>query len=99
MTETEKKQRWTALASSGGVCAVCGRPLIDGEPQGAHRIAKTFPNYTKWGTWVINHPLNIVMVCSLACNQSCNIGNNPGKCIELISRMVKSEERKYREGR
>ena len=43
MTETERKQRWTALASSGGVCAVCGRPIIDGEPQGAHRIAKTFP--------------------------------------------------------
>lgn len=96
MNEAEKKQRRIALASSGGLCAVCGKPLIDGQMQGAHRIAKTFPNYTKWGTWVIDHPLNIAMVCSLECNQTCNIGNNPGKCLELISRIVQYEKRKYR---
>lgn len=95
MTETEKKQRKYALAVSGGVCEVCGKPLKDGQPQGAHRIAKTAPNYTKWGTWVIDHPLNIAMVCSLACNQACNIGNNPGKCLELISRIVNRESLKF----
>ena len=37
MTDSQKEQRRTALAWSGGVCEVCGRPLRDGQPQGAHR--------------------------------------------------------------
>ena len=39
-----KKQRRYALAISGGVCEVCGRPLRDGQPQGAHRIGNTKAN-------------------------------------------------------
>ena len=30
MTETEKEQRRYALAISGGVCEVCGRPYFRG---------------------------------------------------------------------
>ena len=40
MNEAEKAQRRYALAISGGVCEVCGRPLNDGQPQGAHRIGR-----------------------------------------------------------
>lgn len=96
MNEAQKRQRQYALAKSGGVCAVCGKPLLDGQMQGAHRIAKTFVNYTKYGTFIVDHPLNIQMVCSLECNQSCNIGNNPGKCIQLIDDIARYELRKYR---
>lgn len=48
MTEAEKAQRHYALAISGGVCEVCGRPLRAGQPQGAHRA--------KYGDLVIDHP-------------------------------------------
>lgn len=95
MTEAQTEQRRIALATSGGICEVCGKPLIDGQPQGAHRIANTLPNRAKWGSWVIDHPMNIAITCSLACNQSCNIGNNPYKCYELIGRMVKATMQKY----
>lgn len=77
MNEAEKWQRQYALTKSNGVCEICGAPLE--QMQGAHRIANTKANRAKYGSFVIDHPLNIAIVCSLACNQSCNIGNNPGK--------------------
>lgn len=97
MTEAQERQRRIALASSGGLCEVCGRPLNEGQPQGAHRIANTQGNRAKWGAWVIDHPLNIAMTCSLKCNQACNIGQNPGKCLELVGRILNQEKRRFPE--
>ena len=79
MNEAEKWQRQLALATSGGVCEVCGKTLTASTWQGAHRIANTKPNRAKWGDFVIDHPENIAIVCSLACNHVCNIGYNPGE--------------------
>lgn len=93
MTETETWQRQLALAKSGGVCEVCGKPLT--QMQGAHRIANTKPNRAKYGDLVIDHTLNIAIVCSLACNQSCNIGNNPGKSLRLVKQIIEYELRKF----
>ena len=93
MTETEKEQRRYALAISGGVCEVCGRPLRDGQPQGAHRIGNTKANRAKWGSWIIDHTLNGEYVCSLKCNDAMNIGNNPRKCYDLVQRIINSDAR------
>lgn len=93
MTETEEIQRKIALASSGGVCEVCGKVLTTW--QGAHRIANTKINRKKWGDFVIDHPLNIAIVCSLPCNDKCNIGNNPGKCFELIEKIIQREKKRF----
>ena len=62
MTEAEKEQRLKALSVCGSVCEVCGKPLTNSTWQGAHRIANTKPNRTKWGSWIIDHPLNIAIV-------------------------------------
>lgn len=96
MTEAEKKQRSLVYATSGGVCEICGRPLVDGQPQGAHRIANTKTNRFLWGANIIDHPLNMAATCSLSCNQAANIGQNPGKCWELVKKIVETELRKYR---
>lgn len=95
MNEAETWQRQKALASCGGVCEICGKTLTPSTWQGAHRIANTKPNRSHWGSWVIDHPLNIAIVCSLACNQVCNIGNDPGACLELVQRIVSQERLKY----
>lgn len=95
MKDAEKWQRQKTLAESGGVCEICFKPLSDGQAQGAHRIANTEPNRNKWGSWVIDHPLNIAMVCSLNCNQVCNIGNNPEKCLRLVKRIVEYDLRRF----
>ena len=55
MTEAEEQQRRYALAISGGICEVCGKPLNDGQPQGAHRIGNTKTNREKYGAFVIDH--------------------------------------------
>lgn len=94
MTEAEETQRRIALATCGGVCEVCGRQLTWSTWQGAHRIANTKPNRTKWGSWVIDHPLNIAIVCSLACNQVCNIGQNPGACLDLVQNILNYEKKR-----
>lgn len=88
MTEAQREQRRYALAISGGVCEVCGKPL-GVHAQGAHKIANTEANRKKWGSWIIDSPLNIAMVCSLKCNDACNIGNDPGACLDLVIDIVK----------
>lgn len=95
MTEAEEKQRKEAMASCGYFCEVCGKNLTYANMQGAHRIANTKANRKKWGDFVINHPLNIAIVCSLPCNDKCNIGNNPGKCFELIEKIIQREKKRF----
>lgn len=97
MTEAQKWQRQLALAQSGGVCEVCGKTLTQSTWQGAHRIANTQPNRSKWGSWIIDHPLNIAIVCSLGCNQVCNIGYNTGACLKLVKQIVEYDLQKHRE--
>lgn len=95
MNEAEEQQRRMALAISGGRCEVCGEPLGN-KAQGAHRIANTEANRRKWGAWIIDHPFNIKMVCSLKCNDACNIGNNPGACLDLVEQILGRERQKFR---
>ena len=96
MTEAEQVQREVALAKCGGVCEVCGKQLTASTWQGAHRIANTKPNRAKWGDFIIDHPENIAIVCSLECNHVCNIGYNPGECLRLIQKIVNKELQKYK---
>lgn len=95
MTEAQKEQRRYALAISGGVCEVCGRPLNDGQPQGAHRIGNTQANRAKYGDLVIDNPLNIGYTCSLACNGKLDISGNPAECIALCKKIYAREGLKY----
>lgn len=95
MTPEEWKQREIALATCGGVCEVCGKQLTHSTWQGAHRIANTKANRAKWGNWIIDHPANIAIVCSLKCNHVCNIGYNPGECLRLVQKIVNKELEKF----
>ena len=97
MNEAETWQRQAALAISGGVCEVCGKTLTTSNWQGAHRIANTKPNRAKWGNFVIDHPLNIAIVCSLKCNQVCNIGYDEGACLRLVQKIAKKELMRFPE--
>lgn len=96
MTEAQKEQRRQALTRSGGLCPVCGGSLNQyGTPQYAHKIANTEPNRRKYGSFFIDHWMNGDYVCSLGCNSSCNIGNNPGKVLDLLADILLYEMRKF----
>ncbi len=95
MTGAEENQRRQALAVCGGVCEVCGETLTNSTWQGAHRIANTKANRIKWGSWIIDHPMNIAIVCSLKCNHVCNIGYNPGECLRLVQKIVAHELKRF----
>lgn len=94
MTEAQKEQRQYALAISGGVCEVCGRPLNDGQPQAAHRIGNTQVNRRKYGDMVIDHPYNVGYTCSLECNSRLDISENPSRVMALILRIYQNEKTK-----
>ncbi|WP_449190085.1 hypothetical protein [Treponema lecithinolyticum] len=99
MTEQQKQQRQYALTTSCGVCAVCGKSLNTANAQGAHRIANTQANRKKWGSLIIDHPLNVAMVCSLKCNDACNIGYRPYEALRLAFTILGAEMRKYEVGK
>ena len=96
--DVTKNQHQYALATSGGVCEVCGRPLNEGQPQGAHRIGNTKANRAKYGNFIIDHRLNIGMTCSLKCNGKLDISKNTGDVIKLCKRIYEIEEQKYERG-
>ena len=85
MTEKQREQREKAYSRSCGVCAVCGKPLRAGQMQYAHAIAQKELWRNKYGSWVIDHTLNGEMVCSLACNQSVDVGSSYGNHLEVIA--------------
>lgn len=95
MNEAEEEQRRYALAISGGVCEVCGRPLRDGQPQGAHRIGNTKANRQKYGDLVIDHRFNVGMTCCLKCNGALDISGDTGAAIRLCARIYNAEARRY----
>ncbi|MGP1416102.1 MAG: hypothetical protein ACTTJ6_09320 [Treponema sp.] len=92
---TSKDQCRYALATSGGICEVCGRPLNEGQPQGAHRIGNTKANRAKYGNFIIDHRLNMGMTCSLKCNGALDISKDIGKVIKLCKRIYETELQKY----
>lgn len=91
MNEEIEKQRKYALAVSKGRCEVCGKPLLDGQPQASHRINQSLSSYKRWGTFIINHKLNIGYCCSLECNGKLDITQDPRKCLMLVADIVTYE--------
>ena len=95
MNAAEKRQRVEAMATRGEFCEVCGKALTPGTIQGAHRIANTKFNRSRWGSYIIDHPLNIALVCSLACNHVCNIGYSEGDCLRLVQKIIQRELKRF----
>ena len=92
MTEIEKQGRQYRYTIAGGRCEVCGKPINEfGTPQIAHCIAQGKSNLARYGSFFVQHRLNFRAVCSLRCNDACNIGNNPAKVIMLLSDILMYE--------
>jgi len=65
-------------------CQNCGAEAgFYGTPQLAHKIANTKYFRLKYGNEVIDHPLNRVLTCSLACNSAMNLGHSTARADEL----------------
>ncbi len=83
------EKRDELFAAAGWRSVVSGRPLSEGVPQLAHRIAKTRNRLEMFGDEVMNHPLNLVPVLDLRENDSCNIGGQKLQAEALISKIIK----------
>lgn len=97
MTDEQKEQREEAFKRSCGYCEVCGKSLYEGQMQAAHRITNDTVHRNRYGSFIIDHPLNVAYTCSLGCNASVDLGNNEGAILKLIAKIVSTEIRKFTE--
>jgi hypothetical protein len=67
---------------NSGVCEVCNKPLCHGTPQLAHIMEKSKANIKKYGLDLIDHPSNLMLVCSLRCNSAALIGKSKTELIK-----------------
>jgi len=83
-------QKYTAQE---GLCEVCKRNLFMGRPQLAHRIEDAKHWRRKYGKEIINHSLNLALVCDLGCNSSVLIGKKDRLREELVLKIKKTMEK------
>lgn len=92
MKTIEIMQRKEALSRFHGICPICKKPVITG--QYAHKIANKEMWRRKYGSFVIDHTLNGEYVCSLACNNSVDVGSSYGNHLEVIADILIEEYRR-----
>lgn len=73
------EERLRIYSRDGGICQACGEPVDINSFQVAHRIANTKANRSRWGTRVIDHPINKATTHPGRCNDAMNCGFNPSK--------------------
>lgn len=98
MTERQAEQREKAFERSGGVCAVCGKQLVEGAMQYAHAIGNTESNRKKYGSFFIDSTYNGCLVCSLECNADVDVGKSPGRVMEKLVEILTNEIRDFYRG-
>lgn len=97
MTEKQIEQRKERLQIAGGICEVCGKPLYEGQPQGAHIISNSKMNREKFGSFFIDSVANIKIVCSLDCNDKADISHNGGMGA-IVDQLIKILEYEIKKG-
>ena len=98
MTERQTEQREKAFERSLGVCAVCGKQLMEGAMQYAHAIGNTESNRKKYGSFFIDSTYNGCLVCSLECNADVDVGKSPGRVMEKLIEILTNEIRDFYRG-
>ena len=76
-----------------GICEICNEPLSGRTPQLAHILEKSKHNIKKYGIKVIDHPLNLRLVCSLNCNLKVLIGKSREEIIKQHVARIKINEK------
>ena len=72
----------------GHTCFICGNPIT----QRAHIISNSKVNRKRYGSEIIDSPLNWLCACSLECNALIDIGKND-LLIDLIVFYIKHNNR------
>lgn len=84
-----QEKRLELFAAADWKSVVSGEPLQSGVPQLAHRVARTRGALDKWGSEVVDHPLNLVPVRNLRENDFVNIGFDRQQCHALMERIIR----------
>lgn len=83
---TQDAARTAVYTLARGKCWVCRKP-VPWPGQLAHRIPQSRAMLRRYGVAVIHHPINLRLVCGLACNDAVSISNHPVQERELVRRI------------
>lgn len=81
------EERLSIYNRDGGRCQACGEMVDVNSFEVAHRIANTVAFRKRYGSPVIDHPLNKATTHPGRCNSRMNIGNNPVECGRLVAKI------------
>jgi hypothetical protein len=81
-------ERAAIYARDGGRCQTCGERVAFDAFELAHRIANTKANRRRWGSAVIDSPLNKAVAHRGRCNSAQNIGGRPVECAAMAARIL-----------
>lgn len=85
-----EEMRQDLFNAANWICLVCQKSLVHyGTAQLAHRVPRRKSMLMRWGEEVINHPLNMVPVCSLKCNDSVSLGTVKAQTKDILERIVR----------
>ena len=85
------EERLAIYSRDGGRCQSCGEMVDINAFQVAHKICNSKAMRHKYGDCIIDHRLNKATTHAGRCNDRQNIGNNPGKCAELVRQIEEAE--------
>jgi len=91
MEQRQVEQRTEAVRRSCGVCSVCGKPLFEGQMQGAHKIGNTEVNRKKYGYFFIDSKWDLEYTCCLECNASVDVGKSIGNQLRVLAEILVKE--------
>lgn len=87
MGMTPDDKRILVYRRDKGRCRHCGKPVA-WPGQLAHLIPQSKAMLRRYGKEVIHHPLNLALVCGLACNDAVSISNHLVAENELVKRIL-----------
>jgi hypothetical protein len=88
MTQKQIEQYEIRYQLDNWICKGC----YEKATQIAHRIAQSKVNRKKYGNEIIDHNINLVSSCQ-ECNDSFNIGMNPGKTERLVEFIKENKDK------
>lgn len=87
------EERVAIYNRDGGRCCTCGKPVAFDAFQLAHGVAATKANRRRWGSDIIDHPLNKHVVCPCArCNDGALISNKLDACLQLVREIKEGQD-------
>lgn len=92
MTKTKEEIYDELCDRDDNKCQVCNKPITKRQGQFGHRIGQGKLSRRKYGDYIIDHPINKLLTCSLRCNQKVDISNSMLGIIGVLQEIIEYDQ-------